>query len=76
MAALNIQIEVPNMGMYEIEELKNKLTLYAKKLIATSNRAKTKAISKSYKHEALAAILADEPDNDLRSEYIKDKYGV
>lgn len=37
MAALNIQIEIPNMGIYEMEELKHKLTVYAKKLIAASD---------------------------------------
>ena len=38
MAALNIQIEVPNLGMYDVEALKHKLTVYAKKLIAASKK--------------------------------------
>lgn len=77
MAALNIQIEVPNMGIYEMEELKQKLTVYAKKLIASSDKTKTQASSKHYKHEALAGIFSDERSADeLRNEYLQDKYGV
>ena len=36
MAALDLQIEVPNMGVSEVEELKHKLMDYAKKLISLS----------------------------------------
>ena len=43
MAAVNIQIDVPNLGTYEMEELKHKLTAYARNLIAASN--KTQPIS-------------------------------
>lgn len=45
MAALNIQIEVPNMGIYEMEELKHKLTVYAKNLITESKISEKQAIS-------------------------------
>ena len=45
MAALNIQIEVPNMGIYEMEELKHKLTVYALNLIAESNISEKQTIS-------------------------------
>ena len=37
MASVNIQIDVPNLGTYEMEELKHKLTAYAQNLIAASN---------------------------------------
>ena len=77
MAALNIQIEVPNMGIYELEELKHKITVYAKKLIASSNVTETQVTGKHYKHEALAGIFSDEWSTDeLRNEYLQDKYGV
>jgi len=42
MAALNIQIDIPNMGVYELEELKHKVTLYAKKLAAVSRKSEAK----------------------------------
>ena len=77
MAALNIQIEVPNLGMYEMEVLKHKLTVYAKKLIAASKKAETEVVSKQYCHESLAGILSDEYSADeLRNEYLHDKYGI
>lgn len=46
MAALNIQIEVPNMGIYEMEELKHKLTVYAQNLIAEAKNSEKQEISK------------------------------
>lgn len=52
MAALNIQIEVPNMGMYEMETLKHKVTVYAKKLIAASKKAEVGTMDKQYRHES------------------------
>lgn len=77
MAALNIQIEVPNLGMYEMETLKHKLTVYAQKLIAASKKKEAKAVSKQYRHESLAGIFSDEYSADeLRNEYLQDKYGV
>ena len=77
MAALNIQIEVPNLGMYEIEALKHKVTAYAKKLIAASNVAETKIVNKQYNHESLAGIFSDDWSADeLRNEYLQDKYGI
>ena len=45
MAALNIQIEVPNMGIYEMEELKHKLTVYARNLIAEEKNSEKQEIS-------------------------------
>lgn len=77
MAALNIQIEVPNMGMYEMEIIKHKLTIYAKKLIAASKKSETEVVNKQYRHESLAGIFSDEySTDDLRNEYLQDKYGV
>ena len=77
MAALNIQIEVPNLGMYEMEALKHKLTVYAKKLIAASQKKETEAVSKQYQHDSLAGILSDDYSiDDLRKEYLQDKYGI
>ena len=77
MAALNIQIEVPNLGMYEMEALKHKLTVYAKKLIAASKTKETEAASKQYQHESLAGILSDDYSiDDLRKGYLQDKYGI
>lgn len=77
MAALNIQIDIPNMGVYELEELKHKVTLYAKKLVAASKKSDTKDITKQYTHESLAGIFADNwKDDDLRDEYIQEKYGL
>lgn len=77
MAALNIQIEVPNLGMYEMEALKHKLTVYAKKLIAASKKKETEAVGKQYQHESLAGILSDDYSiDDLRNEYLQDKYGI
>ena len=43
MPALNIQIDVPNLGANEIEELKHKLTIYAQNLISASNKSELKA---------------------------------
>ena len=40
MAAVNIQIDIPNLGTYEMEELKHKLTAYAQNLIVASNTSK------------------------------------
>ena len=69
MAALNIQIEVPNLGMYEIE--------HAKKLVAASKKTETEVVSKQYRHESLAGIFSDEYSADeLRNEYLQEKYGV
>ncbi|MBQ8239720.1 MAG: hypothetical protein IJZ38_02610 [Bacteroides sp.] len=77
MAALNIQIDIPNMGVYELEELKHKVTLYAKKLVAVSRKSETKDITKQYNHESFAGIFADNlKDDDLRDEYIQEKYGL
>ena len=77
MAALNIQIEVPNLGMYEMEALKHKLTVYAKKLIATSQKKETETVSKHYQHDSLAGILSDDYSiDDLRKGYLQDKYGI
>lgn len=77
MAALNIQIEVPNLGMYDMEALKHKLTVYAKKLIAASKKTETEVASKQYRHESLAGIFSDEYSADeLRNEYLQDKYGI
>ena len=45
MAAVNIQIDIPNLGTYEMEELKHKLTAYAQNLIAASNTSKKQSIS-------------------------------
>lgn len=45
MAALNLQIEVPNLGANEMEELKHKLTVYARNLIAESNISEKQTIS-------------------------------
>ena len=42
MAALNIQIDIPNMGVYELEELKHKVTLFAKKLATVSRKSEAK----------------------------------
>ena len=77
MAALNIQIDIPNMGVYELEELKHKVTLYAKNLVAISMKSETKDTTKQYNHESLTGIFADNwKDNDLRDEYIHEKYGL
>ena len=45
MVAVNIQIDIPNLGTYEMEELKHKLTAYAQNLIAASNTSKKQSIS-------------------------------
>ena len=45
MAAVNIQIDIPNLGTYEMEELKHKLTTYARNLIAESNKNKSQQVS-------------------------------
>ena len=75
MAALNIQIEVPNLSMYDMEMLKHKLTVYAKKLVAVSN--KTEVANKQYRHESLAGIFSDQYSADeLSNEYLQDKYGI
>ena len=80
MAALDLQIEVPNMGVSEIEELKHKLMAYAKQLISLSqsqSRSQSTVAKKRYRHEALAGILASQEDeNTLRDAYINEKYGL
>ena len=76
MAALNIQIEVPNMNIYDLEELKHKVTAYAKSLIISSYNQTDKQ-EKTYKHERLAGIFANEKNgNELKDEYINQKYGI
>ena len=45
MAAVNIQIDVPNLGAYEMEELKHKLTAYARNIMAESNKNKSQQVS-------------------------------
>lgn len=76
MAALNIQIEIPNMNVYDLEELKHKLTVYAKSLISSSNN-QTREKEKTYKHERLAGIFTNEKtENELKDDYIKQKYGI
>lgn len=73
-AALNVQIEVPNMGIYEMEILKHKLTVYAKKLIAATKQKDTMVAEKQYRHESLAGIFTDEySSDDLRNEYLKER---
>ena len=77
MAALNIQIEVPDLGMYEMAALKHKLTIYAKKLVVASKNKETEVVDKRYRHESLAGIFSDEYSaDDLRNGYLQDKYGV
>lgn len=82
MAALDLQIEVPNMGVSEIEELKHKLMAYAKQLISLSqsqsqSRSQSTVAKKRYRHEALAGIFASQEDeNTLRDAYINEKYGL
>lgn len=77
MAALNIQIEVPDLGIYEMAALKHKLTVYAKKLIAASKKTETEVVNKQYRHESLAGIFSDEYSaDDLRNGYLQEKYGV
>lgn len=78
MAALDLQIEVPNMGVYEMEELKHKLMAYAKKLISMSQSQATAATTeKRYKHEALAGIFAPQKEeHSLRDAYINEKYNL
>ncbi|MBQ4622424.1 MAG: hypothetical protein IJB28_07210 [Bacteroidaceae bacterium] len=78
MAALDLQIEVPNMGVSEIEELKHKLMAYAKQLISLSqSQSRSTVAKKRYRHEALAGIFASQEDgNTLRDAYINEKYGL
>ena len=77
MAALNIQIEVPDLGMYEMAALKHKLTVYAKKLVDASKKKETEVVDKQYRHDSLAGIFSDEYSaDDLRNGYLQDKYGV
>ena len=45
MAAVNIQIDVPNLGTYEMEELKHKLTVDAQNLIAEAKNSEKQEIS-------------------------------
>ncbi|MBQ8672662.1 MAG: hypothetical protein IJ511_01185 [Bacteroides sp.] len=76
MAALDLQIEIPNMGVSEIEELKHRLMAYAQKLISLSPSQST-AAQKRYRHEALAGVFAPQEDeNSLRDAYINEKYGL
>ena len=76
MAALDLQIEVPNMGVSEVEELKHKLMDYAKKLISLF-QSQSAVAKKRYRHEALAGIFAPQEDeNTLRDAYIYEKYGL
>lgn len=76
MAALNILVEVPNIGQYNIEELKKRLTAYAQQLIAMPG-VLDKTTAKKYKHEILCGLLAPEREEDeLREEYLQDKYGI
>lgn len=76
MAALDLQIEIPNMGLSEIEELKHQLMAYAKKLISLS-QSQSAVAEKRYRHEALAGIFAPQEDeNTLRDAYINEKYGL
>lgn len=49
MASVNIQIDVPNLGTYEMEELKHKLTAYAQNLIAASNSSDKPMVSQQQK---------------------------
>lgn len=78
MAALNIQIEVPNMGVHEIEKLKQKITAYAQKLVSSSSiETSITNKTKRYKHESMAGIFSSQQDvNDLRDTYINEKYGL
>ncbi len=77
MAALNIQVDVSGLGIYEIEILKQKLSLYAQTLVAASKGSKRKDSTEKYKHDSLAGIFTDKwSADDLRNEYIKDKYNI
>ncbi len=78
MASLDIQIEVPNMGVYEMERLRQKLIAYAQKLVSSSEKESSIANrTKQYKHESLAGIFSYQQDmNDLRDAYINEKYGL
>ena len=73
---MQVVIEIPNVGNYDVNELKQKLSLYAKKLIEKSVSQNSKAESKTYRHEALCGMLEEEGSADLRAEYVKEKYGV
>ena len=60
-----------------IEALKHKVTAYAKKLIAASNTVETKVVNKQYNHESLAGIFSDDwSEDELRNEYLHDKFGI
>lgn len=47
MAALNIQVDVSGLGIYEIEILKQKLSLYAQTLVAASKGSKIDSIKEN-----------------------------
>ena len=74
---MQVVIEIPNTGNYDINELKQKLSLYAKKLIEKSiSHQIPQTKPKVYRHEALCGMLEHEDGTDLRAEYVKEKYGV
>ena len=76
MAALNIQIEVPNMNVYDLEELKHKVTIYARNLIISSyDKANTQ--ENTSKNEKLAEKFANEKDeNDIYKTTYNKKYSA
>lgn len=86
MAALDLQIEVPNMGVSEIEELKHKLMAYAKKLISLSQsqseakREMPNAIHISPKVRRLVGRIpvsySDEELEWMKDDYLSEKYGL
>ena len=77
MTALNIKVDVSGLGIYEIEILKQKLSIYAQKLVTASKVSKKIDSTEKYKHDSMAGIFTDKwSADDLRNEYIKDKYNI
>ena len=67
---INIPIMVPQS--YPVDELKRRLTDYARFIISQPTKAK-----RNYRHESLCGIFkSSSTEEELIEEYLEDKYGL
>ena len=77
MITVNVPVNISSANYVDLALLTQKLAEYAQMLVAKQTESKAEASTKSYRHEMLCGIFAEESDwVDLRNEYIENKYGI
>lgn len=77
MITVNVPVNVSSANYIDMTLLTQKLAEYAQMLISRQTESRSEANAKTYRHEMLCGIFAEESDwVDLRNEYIENKYGI